>query len=419
MRVTTLTLKNFRGIHDMELTLHRRMNVFIGVNGAGKSSVLDALSVLLSKFTARLRHAGSTGRTFSELDITNGETGTQNAISVRFKKDTAYNPAYNWRLAKNRKGARKKFSSDLSQGKILAEHIQTLLEENTDARIPIAVHYMVNRAVLDVPLRIRTRHTFSQVDAHDQALAVAQGGFRMFFEWFRDREDYENETRMDTPAHRDRQLEAVRRTLTEFTGYASPRVQRKPLRMEMTKEGEVLDIRQMSDGEKCLLAMTGDLARRLAMANPVLENPLEGEGVVLIDETDLHLHPSWQRRMVPKLMEVFPNCQFVLTTHSPQVIAHVRPENLFLLEKTDAGIVCHRPTESYGKSSDGVLTDIMDLPARPEEIENKIRSLFESIARERIDEAKALARELRKDLGSDPDILHAELLIRRKEVTGA
>ena len=76
----------------------------------------------------------------------------------------------------------------------------------------------------------------------------------------------------------------------------------------------------MSDGEKCTIALFGDLARRMALANPERENPLEGTGVVLIDELDLHMHTSWQRKVLGVLKETFPNIQFIITTHSPQIL---------------------------------------------------------------------------------------------------
>lgn len=116
----------------------------------------------------------------------------------------------------------------------------------------------------------------------------------------------------------DPHLEAVREALRQFLPeFDNLTVRRNPLRMEVEKNGERLTVNQLSDGEKCLIALIGDLARRLAIANPVLRNPLDGEGVVLIDEIDLHLHPKWQRLVVPKLRTVFPNCQFVISTHSP------------------------------------------------------------------------------------------------------
>lgn len=110
--------------------------------------------------------------------------------------------------------------------------------------------------------------------------------------------------------------------------------------MVAIKHNTELSIAQLSEGEKCILAMTGDLARKLAIANPSRENPLEGEGIVLIDEVDLHLHPSWQGRIMPLLFRTFPNVQFIVTTHSPKVLSEITDEaQIFEIYQKDDGIV--------------------------------------------------------------------------------
>jgi len=226
---------------------------------------------------------------------------------------------------------------------------QKIESEKGMNNLPLAIYYPVNRSVLDVPLRIRKRHDFDQLAAYDQALTGKRNDFRVFFEWFRNREDIENEIRLEHQTYRDRQLEAVRQAIKKLLPYFSElRVRRQPLRMTVRKGDKELIINQLSDGEKCLIAMVGDLARRLAIANPSLDYPLQGSGVVLIDEIDLHLHPSWQRMIVPALIRTFPNCQFILTTHSPQIIGHVRPDSIFKLKRINDKIEVSHPEASYG-----------------------------------------------------------------------
>lgn len=70
-------------------------------------------------------------------------------------------------------------------------------------------------------------------------------------------------------------------------------MKRNPLRMVVNKGSLTISVDLLSDGEKCTLALIGDLARRIALANPNRDNPLDGEGIVLIDEIELHMHPSW------------------------------------------------------------------------------------------------------------------------------
>ena len=195
--------------------------------------------------------------------------------------------------------------------------------------------------------------------------------------------------RRDNPDYKNQQLEAVREAIYSLIpAFSNLRVRRSPLRMTVTKDGEELIINQLSDGEKCLLAMVGDLARRLAIANPSLPDPLQGSGVVLIDEIELHLHPKWQREIIPALTRTFPNCQFIVTTHSPQVISHVKPEGIYILEKTDAGVIAKRPESSYGRDSNRILEDLMDVPARPQEIKDSLHELFRLIDEGNLDDAR-------------------------------
>jgi predicted ATP-binding protein involved in virulence len=77
----------------------------------------------------------------------------------------------------------------------------------------------------------------------------------------------------------------------------------------------------LSDGYRSILALAGDLIWRLIEAFPESKDPLKEEGVVLIDELDIHLHPTWQRVIPSWLQSVFPNIQFIVATHSPLIAA--------------------------------------------------------------------------------------------------
>ena len=185
--------------------------------------------------------------------------------------------------------------------------------------------------------------------------------------------------------------------------------------MVLCKKGEELRIDQLSDGEKCTLAMVGDLARRMAIANPARRDPLVGAGVVLIDELDLHLHPGWQRHVVSALEETFPNCQFLVSTHSPQIISHVAPERIWLLDRTKSGVSASRPDASFGQMAGRILEDVMDVPERPQEIKERLSDLFLAIQRDELLAAKQLVSDLRSMIGEDPDLVRARMHIRRKE----
>jgi predicted ATP-binding protein involved in virulence len=140
--------------------------------------------------------------------------------------------------------------------------------------------------------------------------------------------------------------------------------------------------------------------------------------LVLIDEIELHLHPAWQRKIIPGLRKAFPNCQFIVTTHSPQVISHVEAEKVSLLRQTDDGIAVLNVDEAYGKTSDQILEDLMGVSARPLEIRDGISELFRYIEECQFEKARILALNLREKIGEDPDLVRAEVLIRRKEIIG-
>ncbi|MCX5880255.1 MAG: AAA family ATPase [Deltaproteobacteria bacterium] len=427
MKITRLNLTNYRGVHSLSLDFQERLNVFFGVNGAGKSTILDAVAIMLSWAVSRIRYSGaSSGRPIQETDITNGKSSS----SVQLDCIEGDQPI-EWRLSKSRKGhGAPEDRSNLANLNEFTKRLQGQISERAEKiNLPLFAYYPVNRAVLDIPLRIREKHSFKLFAAFDDVL-TSGANFRTFFEWFREREDLENENRKYSDQLQlfkpenfqfpDPQLETVRGALQSFLPeFANLTVRRSPLRMEVEKNGKLLTVNQLSDGEKCLIAMVGDLARRMAIANPERSDPLEGEGIILIDEIDLHLHPKWQRMIVPRLLEVFPKCQFIISTHSPHVITHVQPESLYLLKQTDSGIVAERPAESYGKNVDRILEDLMGLETtRPDRVSSSLHDIYDEINQGQFADARQKIADMKAEIGEDPELVKAEVLIKRKEIIG-
>ncbi len=417
MRVKRLIINSFRGIGYLKLDFpETEPTVFIGINGVGKSSLLDCLALLLSHLIEGIQNPTNSGRDFSDQDSTNGLFSTDNEITISLDSREV-----TWSLIKFREGF-EDFAlhkqSNLTKLKELTREINHQWKADPKANIPLAVYYPVNRAVFDIPLEVLKEHPFKQIEAYDKALTRIPIGFERFFQWFRLQEDAENELRLDNSDYRDRQLEAVRQAIyLLLPGFSDLRIRRSIQKMIVKKQGQWLQVNQLSDGEKCLLALTGDLATRLAIANPGLPAPLQGSGVVLIDEIELHLHPKWQREIIPALTRTFPNCQFIVTTHSPQVISEVKPESIYILEKTDDGIIARRPESSFGRDSNRILEDLMDTPARPQEIKESLLDLFRLIDQGNLDGARQLRQHLADQIGADePEFVKADVLIRRKEI---
>ena len=414
MRLNSINIEGFRGIPNLQLEFPKQVNVLVGVNGVGKSAVLDCTAIMLSRLIGRIRSSAGTGRYFTHSDINNRRQWTRNEIEIAFQ-----GKPLRWSVVKTRRGQQKQSISGLVDLRRDVELFRSKLAEDEAARLPLAVYYPVNRAVLDIPLRIRKRHPFDRLAAYDQALSGEWSSFRVFFEWFREREDLENEKRLDKPEFRDSQLQAVRTATERFlAGFKGLKVRRSPLRMVVEQHGEELIVNQLSDGEKCTLAMAGDLARRMAIANPAMADPLQGEAVVLIDEIDLHLHPEWQRRIIAALTKTFPKCQFLLSTHSPPILGHLDSKSIWILQRTKSGVSAKRPDDAYGQTTDRILEDIMGVPPRPKEVQNTLNKLFRAIERGEMMEAKQLLSHMQLKVGPDPDLVKASVLIRRKEVLG-
>jgi predicted ATP-binding protein involved in virulence len=107
--------------------------------------------------------------------------------------------------------------------------------------------------------------------------------------------------------------------------------------LKIINDGVLININQASQGQKTLIAMIADLSRRLVLLNPNLKNPLYGQGIVIIDEIELHLHPQWQQSIVHSLTSTFPNIQFIITTHSPQILSTVDKDCIRKIKETTEG----------------------------------------------------------------------------------
>ncbi|WP_447792993.1 AAA family ATPase [Pseudomonas farris] len=425
------------------------VTVLVGNNGAGKTTLLKSLAISLSWLVARIRTEKGNGNHLAEEDIRNGASSALILIGIEDESQarsslpdaSPEDALFSWGIARGRQGRKAHTHSTLGGVSRLADHYRNQLTAFDKASLPLIAYYPVERSVLEIPLKIRTKHTFDQLDGYDNSLNRGVD-FRRFFEWFREREDSENETGVSDAAlaeisdkfgkdskvwkalsqvkasSRDRQLTAVRSAIAAFMpGFSNLRVQRKPrLHMAIDKDGVTLNVSQLSQGEKSMMALVGDIARRLAMMNQSLDNPLHGDGIVLIDEVDLHLHPKWQRSLIRQLSETFPNCQFVLTTHSPLVISDAKYVLCYVL---DDGELQERDG-LYGLDANQVLLSVMDTDVRNSEVQRRLNRLLERLQDGDLDEARKLFSELSLELSDgDLELAKAALLIRKLELRRA
>ncbi len=410
MRFHTLQLENYRGFRQLELALHPVVTVLVGVNGAGKSSILDAIAAVGQAIHKDIAHTTGADPRLFETAVSEDEL-LQDADIHRGAPQVVLG------LLAVHADASGYWSVKLAQGThrptIAGDESQLLIDESGAVTAPLIVHYSVERNILDIPDRIRTRHAFDASSAHDGALQDGTSNFRDFFEWYRDEEDAYNEQRLaelDAGAPVTSRLLAVRGAIESILpGLTDLRIERRPKqRMMLTKGEHRLDVAQLSDGEKCLLALVGDLARRMVLASPHTATPLEHEAVVLIDEIELHLHPGLQRTVLPTLQSIFPKTQFVVTTHSPQVISSVRSANVRILENFALRPVLQGTFFRDTNSILGVFGD----SGRPPAIQTKLNALKDAVDADDVAGARALLAELRATLeGDDPELVFQEGLL--------
>jgi predicted ATP-binding protein involved in virulence len=249
--------------------------------------------------------------------------------------------------------------------------------------LPVIAYYGTNRAIREEVQRRRGfKKQFSRFEALTGALEP-DSRFRAAFEWFNameDQERREKESRRDFD-FRLPELQLVRNAIVRMlpVGFSNPRTETRPLRFVIDRkmpdgETRTLRISQLSDGYRVVLGLAMDLARRMAQANsrmaqggnPVM-NPLDLPAIALIDEVDLHLHPVWQQRVLADLTRTFPGTQFIVTTHSPQVLSTVKRENIRVIGPDASGATIAEPplAMTYGEPSGDVLHSVMMVDPLP------------------------------------------------------
>ena len=324
MKLQTLAMENFRACEQLELELGSRLTVLLGNNGSGKTSVLDGIAIGLG---AVLTHLPSvSGITFRK----SGDIRQQGNLLAPYTRIGLKMPnRLKWDRVKRRD--KSKITAMATPPPVGLKGLEAYLDESVIDRLnageeyelPIMAYYGVSRAVLEVPLRRKgfpKEHT--RLEALSQSLE-AQSSFRSAFIWFYNKENEEHRLQKEKRSFDVtlKELDAVRRAINQvFPDISNPHIELNPLRLAVTINGETLDLMQLSDGYKTLLGLVIDLSMRMGLANPHLKDPLSAEAVVMIDEVDLHLHPSWQQRVLADLLRTFSNTQFILTTHSPFVV---------------------------------------------------------------------------------------------------
>lgn len=397
MRITSLTLENFRGFASLELDLDRDVTVLVGSNGSGKSSVLDALSIALGAVASSVLQRVLTLPSVSPRDVRRGADKAHivarlsldgvavraglEALSITTERGIAFRPRYD-------------------AAELIAPEPSRCL----------GMYYGTTRvATPDLHTRWKdgVPNATEPVDAIIDALDAGPVGFRDLFRWFRDREDFENAEKVSRAslAWSDVELDGVRSAVTALLpGFTRLRFDRGAVRMALQKGGEDLFLDQLSDGERTLLSIVADIARRLAIANPAAEAPLHCNAVILIDEIEQHLHPRLQREVLPALRRAFPNAQFIVTTHSPQVLSSVPASAILVLDSFAAH---HLTSPTQGRDTNAILEEVFGVSERPGKESDEVREIAALIHGDQLDEARGRLAVLAAMLSEHDDaVLH-------------
>ena len=394
MRIDTVRIDNYRGIESLDIPLDPRLTVLFGPNGCGKSSVLTAIAMALSKD----EDAGE----FKRLDLDRrreaaGRPTLQLDLSPVLKRSPSDEKVRVTRYADSKDGSWRR-------------------EVEPGATLPLCVPFEPGRGVVD---SLRGREVGSRPDLN------------WFFDWFYVEEGKELRAKRDRGIEELPTVAAVRRAICEMldagdSSYSNPRIvhDEGPPRLTLTvDDGYARSDRafeQLSDGYQGVIAVAAEIARRLSGLETKTDDPLHGEMVVLIDEVESHLHPQWQQRVLPDLTRTFPNVQFVVSTHSPQVLTTIRPRQIIELGWEDGRLVAgSSPVPTYGAEAGAVLTALMNVERRPpNDFAKKLRTYMRLIDDGKWDAEEAL--ELRKRLEElsfhDPALQSADMEIRRHKM---
>ena len=439
MHIQKVTIKNFRCFEHLEVNLDPDINIFVGNNGSGKSALLDGIAAAMYPYVAEIYRITYEERNsfspqlsleeedegcliISKQDISAKKIGNEQKRQLEFAVYATDFP--DWKIIYRNPPIKNEIGKSLQEGtqKLYAE-LYNVIHNQKVSQISVIAYYKCDRNLIDITdVKNIPDLFFNRFDAFKKAFN-ATANFKDLSNWFflREYEELrEGKNRKDINFEL-RDLKQVRNAISTiiapnarvyFSGTTSAKLMVE-WEMETGEKRELL-LSQLSAGYRNMLALVMDFARRLAQANPYMENPLAAEAILMIDELDLHLHPTWQQKIIPDLKKVFPNTQIIATTHSPEVVTTVQQNQVKILEDYQIK-ECPSPTRGM-KSSDIVryVLGLSDL--RPDTEESRtLTQLFEAIDNGQLEEAKRLKKELQHWESFDPDMTRADMQIRRLE----
>lgn len=422
MRIDRLEIENFKKFQKQSFDLHPHFTLLVGENGSGKTTVLDALAVALGLWHKAAPGSGWRNILSEEVRLEPMLAGDRVIFKAHLPTKISAVGVIGGRQVKwtrmVRDGGTRTTNANAQQAEI-AITLAVAEAAIQNALLPVLAYYGAGRAWLPTNKRPAFRLSQrkpQQFDAYRKCLDTRIRD-QDLNEWFLFEAAAANGHGEGRPGYR-----AVKQAVLNCIPEADS------LRYDSDLKEIVLSIRgfeqpyyNLSAGQRMMLAMVADIAIKAVTLNSYLLGPdhpgasdpmhvlNQSPGVVLIDELDVHLHPRWQRRVATDLKRTFPGIQFICTSHSPQVIGEVLPEEV---RRFDSDGRVSMPDRSFGVDSSRVLEEVMQASSRNKSVEESLEALFRSIDREDFRLAKELLPKVEAQLGSDdPEVTRARTLM--------
>jgi len=349
MRLDRLHLENYRLFPGLDISFHDKLTVLVGTNGAGKTSVLEAAVIAVGTIFTKLDGVSGASIERSDAHLKSFEMGSsddvQSIYPVKIAAEGLVNgQPFEWARSLNTS----KGSMTIKEAKNLISHSEYLQQQlrSGDQKLilPIIAYYGTGR--LWDNHREKGHDVFSVNTRTNGYIDCLDGtaNLKLMMSWFRKmtvKKYQKQERKMGSVPELEVVYQALETCFSSMTGYSDVDIMYNldtdELDIFYTDTDGLrmrIPLNQMSAGYKGALSLIADIAYRMAILNPqLLENVLaETNGIVLIDEIDLHLHPLWQKRILADLTQIFPKVQFIVSTHAPAVINSVHSENLVMLK---------------------------------------------------------------------------------------
>lgn len=433
MYIERIHLKNYRSHEDLVVAFRRGMTVIAGVNGAGKTSLLNGICEVLTK--AVPPQELSSLNPFQDPDCVHvkvlaphGRARFEAQFPVQISATGyAHGQAVNWSVTRFPSAIH---AEGLSPNEVRRQQSDASMPHTTNSQmrsLPVVAFYRANRAwqasALDAVASAIERN--SRNDGYESWLmagADADALQRWIVAKSLERLQVASESGQAFSSINSDELAQIARALdAALDSFGSIRYdfQSKKILVDWQVEGVQRDsvaFEHLSAGQRAVICLVADIARRMCLLNPHLGDNViaETEGVVLIDELDMHLHPEWQRALTRGLMKAFPKVQFIVASHSPQVIGELDHENVILL--TPDGAV--NPSGSFGMTSNQVLQELMDAEVRATPVKQKLDEIDEALTRNQLDQAEEKIRALASVAPELRELAGAEALLLRKRTIG-